>query len=52
MALTQQQLRRGRPLKQIADEVGYAGTAALSRAFSALCGCSPRAWLRRESAAG
>lgn len=52
MALTQQQLRRGRPLKQIADEVGYAGTAALSRAFSTLCGCSPRAWLRRESVAG
>lgn len=42
--LAKQALRRGRPLKRIADEVGYGSEAALSRAFKAQTGISPRAW--------
>ncbi len=42
--LVQQALRRGRSLKRIAPEVGYASEAALSRAFKAHTGQSPRAW--------
>lgn len=44
LALAQDLLRAGRPLKIVAGEVGYGSSAALSRAFSALCGQSPRAW--------
>lgn len=47
--LVQQALRRGQPLKRIAGEVGYGSEAALSRAFKAQTGQSPRAW--RASAA-
>lgn len=42
--LTQAALRRGRPLKVIAQEVGYGSEAALSRAFKAQSGQSPREW--------
>ena len=42
--LVQQALRRGQPLKRIAGEVGYGSEAALSRAFKAQTGQSPRAW--------
>ncbi len=42
--LVQQALRRGHSLKRIAPEVGYASEAALSRAFKAHTGQSPRAW--------
>ncbi|KLJ00147.1 AraC family transcriptional regulator [Luteimonas sp. FCS-9] len=44
IALAQRALRRGRPLKRIAEEVGYGSEAALSRAFKAQAGLSPRAW--------
>lgn len=44
IALAQQALRRGRPLKAIAVDVGYGSEAALSRAFKARTGLSPRAW--------
>lgn len=44
IGLAQQALRRGRPLKAIAPEVGYGSEAALSRAFKAQAGVSPRAW--------
>ena len=44
--LTQAALRKGRPLKVIAVEVGYGSEAALSRAFKAQCALSPREWLR------
>jgi len=44
IGLAQRALRRGRPLKLIADEVGYGSEAALSRAFKAHSGVSPRAW--------
>lgn len=40
-------LQRGRPLALVADEVGYGSAAALSRAFTAKMGASPRAWLRQ-----
>lgn len=37
-------LRRGRTIQHVADEVGYGSASALSRAFSAQTGLSPRAW--------
>ncbi|WP_437881103.1 cupin domain-containing protein [Pseudomonas sp. LRF_L74] len=42
--IVQKALRRGRPLKMIAAEVGYGSEAALSRAFKAQSGQSPREW--------
>lgn len=42
--LVQQALRRGLPLKRIAGDVGYGSEAALSRAFKAQTGQSPREW--------
>ncbi|AXE31914.1 AraC family transcriptional regulator [Chromobacterium phragmitis] len=42
--LAQQALRQGRRLKVIAIEVGYGSEAALSRAFKAQCGLTPRQW--------
>ncbi|KAG1249813.1 hypothetical protein G6F65_018980 [Rhizopus arrhizus] len=44
VGLAQQALRQGRPLKRIADDVGYGSEAALSRAFKAHTGQSPREW--------
>ena len=51
VGLAQQALRRGRPLKVVASEVGYGSEAALSRAFKAHCGLSPRAWKQQYAAA-
>jgi len=51
LALSQQALRRGQPLKLIAGELGYGSAAALSRAFSRGVGRSPRAWLQAETQA-
>lgn len=48
--LAQQALMRGRQLKAIAVDVGYGSEAALSRAFKAQCGLSPREWRQQESA--
>ncbi|WP_312316029.1 AraC family transcriptional regulator [Stenotrophomonas sp.] len=42
--LVQQALRKGQPLKRIAIDVGYGSEAALSRAFKAQTGQSPRQW--------
>lgn len=50
LALAQDALRRGRPVKLVVAEVGYGSTAALSRAFKASCGLSPREWKARHSA--
>lgn len=44
IGLAQQALRRGRPLKVVAAEIGYGSEAALSRAFKAQTGSSPREW--------
>ncbi|MDG5821966.1 AraC family transcriptional regulator, partial [Xylella fastidiosa subsp. pauca] len=46
--LTQHALRQGRQLKTIAVEVGYGSEAALSRAFKAECGMTPREWQQRR----
>ena len=44
ITLAQQGLLRGEGLDRIAQQVGYGSAAALSRAFSAVCGMSPRGW--------
>lgn len=50
VGLVQKALRRGRALKVIATEVGYGSEAALSRAFKAQAGLSPRAWKNQAAA--
>lgn len=53
MALAQSRLRDGRPVKTLADELGYASPSSLSRAFAARTGMSPREWLgKAQSATG
>ncbi|MCG2579191.1 AraC family transcriptional regulator [Dechloromonas sp. XY25] len=47
IALAQSRLREGRPIKMLAEELGYATPSALSRAFTARLGMSPREWLSR-----
>lgn len=49
MALAQSRLRQGQPIKRLAEELGYANPSALSRAFTARVGVSPREWRARES---
>jgi len=49
ITLAQQALRAGKPIKVVASEVGYGSEAALSRAFSAYTGQSPRAWKRAQA---
>ena len=44
ITLAQDALARGEPMERIAQQVGYGSAAALSRAFTAACGVSPRAW--------
>jgi AraC-like DNA-binding protein len=44
--LAQGLLKRGRPLKHVADEVGYGSASALARAFQRKLDCSPGAWLK------
>lgn len=48
IGLAQSLLRRGRPVKFVADEVGYGSATALARAFTARLGVSPMVWARRE----
>lgn len=50
IGLVQKGLREGRALKHLADEVGYGGEAALSRAFRAHTGQSPREWRKAAMA--
>ena len=49
LTAAQQLLDAGRPLKLIVDEVGYRSAAALSRAFKAHTGESPRIWKQRDA---
>lgn len=42
-------LRGGRPLKQVAEDVGFAGPSSLSRAFKQRFGACPREWIGRGS---
>ena len=51
LTLVQTALRDGRSVKQIADELGYAGASALSRLFSQRLGRSPRQWLAQAGPA-
>jgi len=51
IGIAQQALREGRALKRIADEVGYGSEAALSRAFKAQTGLSPRRWREAQASA-
>lgn len=48
LALAQELLRRDKPLKQVAAEVGYGSPIALARVFKARLGKPPRAWLQSE----
>lgn len=50
ISLAQQRLRQGESLTRIAGELGYASASALSRAFTAQTGRSPRAWLGEQHA--
>ena len=52
IGLAQKGLREGRALKHIAADVGYGGEAALSRAFRAHTGQSPREWRKAELSPG
>lgn len=52
IGLVQKGLRQGRALKHIAADVGYGGEAALSRAFRAHTGQSPREWRKAALAVG
>lgn len=45
IGLVQKWLKRGQSLKLISEEAGYQSESALSRAFKAQCGMSPREWL-------
>lgn len=49
MALAQTRLREGRAIKQLAQELGYANPSALTRAFTARLGQSPRDWLQSQT---
>jgi AraC-like DNA-binding protein len=44
LAIAQAELQRGKPLKLLAGELGYASASALSRLFAQKLGVSPRAW--------
>lgn len=49
IALAQSRLRAGRSIKTLAAELGYANPSALSRAFAARVGLSPRDWLAKTA---
>jgi AraC-like DNA-binding protein len=48
IALAQSGLREGRPIKLLAEQLGYANPPALSRAFASKVGLSPREWLAKD----
>lgn len=47
LGVAQSLLRKGKPVQLVADEVGYGSASALSRAFRAQTGKSPREWLKQ-----
>lgn len=49
IGLVQKWLKNGQPLRLIAEEAGYSSESALSRAFKAKCGVSPRVWLKQHT---
>jgi len=48
LSIARSLLRRGKSVQVIADEVGYGSASALSRAFTANTGVSPREWQKRS----
>lgn len=48
IGLVQKWLKQGNSLKLIAEEAGYGSESALSRAFKAQSGCSPKEWLKLQ----
>lgn len=52
IARAQNLLRKGKAIKLIAEAVGYDSPAAFSRAFSRICGCSPRQWVANTDRCG
>ena len=51
IAVARRCLGEGWKLERIANYLGYSEASALSRAFSASCGASPREWLKRTGGA-
>ncbi|MBL8518281.1 MAG: AraC family transcriptional regulator [Betaproteobacteria bacterium] len=49
IGLAQSLMKHGRPLKLVAEEVGYASPATFSRIFAARVGKPPRAWLTAQT---
>lgn len=47
IGLAQSLLRRGKPVKIVADAVGYGSATALARAFATRLGMSPTTWARQ-----
>lgn len=50
ITLAQSFLRAGRPLKHVANEVGYGSASALTRAFVRKIGQPPSRWMRPDAA--
>jgi AraC-like DNA-binding protein len=48
--LAQKMLQKGKRLKHVVDDVGYASSSALTRAFVRKLGCSPTEWLKNQTA--
>lgn len=48
ITLAQDLLRSGRPLKHVAQEVGYGSASALTRAFVRKIGQPPSRWMRND----
>lgn len=49
IAIAQNRLRDGEPIKTLANQLGYANASALSRAFTSRVGISPRTWVQQKS---
>ncbi len=47
--LAQRMLKNGKRLKHVVDDVGYASSSALTRAFIRKLGCSPTEWLKNQT---
>lgn len=51
LGLAQKLVQQGTAMRHVADAVGYADEAALSRAFKAYTGLSPRDWRKQQAVA-
>jgi AraC-like DNA-binding protein len=49
LTIAQSLLRGGSPLKSVSDQLGYASSSSLSRAFTQVVGTSPRAWMKASA---